>query len=367
MAETKVFRAFVSGDIDIGNVIVVKIDRLTEKTSHIAQFSQEVLRLWSTHDVGQDWPYEEELPLKQLLRGIAASLDGWEDHAWYAERVHEGRQLHALGLGSTSVARKRATLLALALCALLASEDTQLHEHWASFKEEVSTVRKLKAVKIQGSTVKAQKPCTAFSPESEGIRLPEAQLLRKWQGINVPWMPGSSAKPVHMRDLKQAQPISGQTFDEFLRRAKGAFLEESRARHLQPDAGRSFFDITESFRPWLCILAAHSEVEKMVGTGITSCKVVRDRRVQDALVEDTVVFFEVKQQNGSVFGFHSLRRSHQSLQEERLKEDERLAFQLVCRHVEMDLVDQFKADRRPRGWRQDIPDEIPGVQFALWS
>eukprot|EP00438_Fugacium_kawagutii_P035235 Skav227194 [mRNA] locus=scaffold2048:183148:190039:- [translate_table: standard] len=106
----------------------------------------------------------------------------------------------------------------------------------------------------------------------------------------------------------------------------------------------------------------------MAGTGITSCKVVKDRRAQDALAQDAVVFFEVKQQKGSVFGFHSLKRSHQSLQEECRKEDERLAFQLACPNLAMDVVDQFKADHRPRGWQQgDFNPPGPVLAWTLSS
>ena len=360
----KIYRVFVSGSIR--NLIVVLLDKPNENSVWTASFAQAVLNLPSTHNLGEEWPFEDSITLQKLLEEVDLSLAGWSEYAQYIRHQH----FHALGLGPVKRQQERAALLGVTLSALLTYEDPQrafpsFAGRGASFEQEVAMVRQVPVKEVRpamaSNVAAAARPRTAFNivnvkkPTAEhDIKLPEEHLLRRWKGLGFSWMP-ECAVPITMENMN-VEPVSDQIFNASLGEARASFQEEFRkpSKKQHTPKGRFFFDLTRSFPPWPCIVAGHAEKVRIVGEGITSFKVVMDKNITDPVQKAASVFFEAKQQNGEVYSFHSLARSHQTMRWDRTEEDVTLAFQLAGGFgLNLELVRQFKADARPKGWKRD--------------
>ena len=373
----KIYRAFVPGSIR--GILVVALEKPNKNTSHIALFAQHVLNLPSCRDVGSEWPFQDIIPLQRFLEDLHPSLASWSECALYIQhQTTDNGTVHALGLGPDKVLQKRAALLGLTLCALLSCEDAQqaypdFAGEGASFAQEVAMSRKIQVQTIRpqaasSGALPSKRPFTAFDTVSakqstvpEGVKLPEASLLKRWQGIRVPWMPDRPDELLQMKDVKHLERVPEATFMEILSRARASFEEEIRrksGRDRRPDKGRFFFDLTKSFRPWPCIIAAHSERARIVGNGIKSFRLVMDESVPDPSAKGSLLFFEVKQHKGQIHEFHSLARTHETMRRDRTKDDVNLAFQMAfgkgTRSDALgDLVHQFQAEQRRTGWKPD--------------
>ena len=379
----KIYRAFVSGRIP--NILVVVLERPTENSSEIAKFAKHVLKLPTCQNLWEEWPFGD-MPLQQFLEDLHPSLGSWSQYAMYMQHQPGHETVHALGLGPKRVLQEKAALLGLTLCALLSCDDAQraypmFAGHGGSFAHEVAMSRRLPVknfwppvptcvlpVKRPGTTnnIKVEQ-----STVPEGVNLPEASLLQRWQGIRVPWMPDRPDELLQMKDVKRLEPVPEATFMEILTRARASFEEEIRrksGRDRRPDKGRFFFDLTKSFRPWPCIIAAHSERARIVGNGIKSFRLVMDEKMSHLSTGGALLFFEVVQQGGQVYTFHSLTQTHQSMRPLRSEEDVSLAFQMalgqgaVSDALGVDLARQFQTELRPTGWQPDDfnPPDPPG-------
>ena len=372
----KIYRAFVPGSIR--SILVVVLEKPNKNTSHIATFAQHVLNLPSCRDLGGEWPFQDIILLQRFLEDLHPSLASWSECALYIQhQTTDNGTVHALGLGPDKVLQKRAALLGLTLCALLSCEDAQqaypdFAGEGATFAQEVATSRKIqvKTIRPQAASsgaLPSKRPCTAFNMVStkrptapEGIKLPEAALLQRWQGIRLPWMP-DRAQHIHMmKEIERIEPVSEETFQEILVRARAWLEEEVRKKSGKQRGGdkrRFFVDLTKCFLPWPCIIAAHAERASIVGHGISSFKLVRDESVIDPATRGALLFFEVKQQKGHVHGFHSLAKTHQTMRRNRTEDDVDAAFQVAFGNISeaerVGLVRQFRADQRPAGWRPD--------------
>lgn len=384
----KIYRASVPGCIC--NILVVVLERPSENCSQIAKFAQYVLKLPSCQNLWQDWPFEDSMPLQQFLEDLHPSLVGWSHYAMYMQHQQPGHDtVHALGLGPKRVLQERAALLGLTLCALLSCDDAQqAHPMFTgrggSFFHEVAMSSRL-PVKlfwppVPTGVLPAKRPGATnnFKVEQstvpEGVKLPEASLLQRWQGIRVPWMPDRADELLRIKDVKHLEPVPEGPFMEILTRARASFEEEIHRKSWRdrgPGNGRFFFDLTKSFRPWPCILAAHSERARIVGNGISSFRLVMNEKMSHLSTGGALLFFEVEQQGGKVYTFHSLTQTHQTMRPQRTEEDVSLAFQMalgqgaVCDALGVDLVRQFQIEQRPTGWQPD--DFNPPGQVHHWT
>lgn len=385
----KIYRAFVPGSI--GNILIVVLEKANKNTPHIALFAQHVLNLPSCRDIGSEWPFQDIIPLQRFLEDLHPSLASWSECALYIQhQTADNGKVHALGLGAERVLQKRAALLGLTLCALLSYADAQqaypdFAGEGAIFAQEVAMSRKIevKTIRPQAASsgaLPSKRPVTAFDTVSakqptvpEGIRLPEAALLQRWQGIRLPWMPHRADKLLMMKEIERIEPVSEETFMEILVRARALLEEEVRkksGKERRGDKRRFFVDLTKCFLPWPCIVAAHAERTSIVGNGISSFKLVMDESVTDPSTRGALLFFEVKQHKGQVHEFHSLARTHQTMRRNPGEDDVNLAFQVACGKISgalrADLVRQFQAQQRPAGWRQD--DFLrPGQVHQAWA
>ena len=381
----RIYRACVSGSIR--NILVVVLERPTENSSQIAKFAQYVLKLPTCRDYWEEWPFGDSMPLQQFLEDVHPSLGSWSHYAMYMQHQQPGHEtVHALGLGPKRVLQERAALLGLALCALLSCDDApraypMCAGRGGSFAHEVAMSRRLPVknfwppvatgvlhAKLPGATNNVKDIKVEQSTVPEGVKLPEVSLLQRWQGIRVPWMPERPDEPLQRKDLKDLEPVPEATFLEILTRARASFEEIRRksGRDRRPEKGRFFFDLTKSFRPWPCIIAAHSERARIVGNGIKSFRLVMDEKTSNLSTAGALLFFEVEEQGGRVHTFHSLTQTHQTMRPLRSEEDVSLAFQMALgQGAVSDALRQFQSERRPTGWQPD--DFIPPGRVHHWT
>ena len=362
----KIYRAFVSGSI--GDLILVLLDKHNKNSSEIASFAQSVLHVPSTYNLGDEWPIEDVFSLQQLLSEVDPSLAKWSERAMYVQHGH----FHAVGLGRAKRQQEKAALLGLTLQALLCLEDAEEFPAFAgrraTFAQEVTMARRIPVKEIRPPT--ASSLAVAAQPrisvkEDDVVELPEDSLLRRLQGITVPWMPARPG-PLTIEDVS-VEPVSEQIFSQILTQAR-ASLEEELRKQPTPQKGRFSCNL-RSF-PWACIIAGHAEKERIVGKGITSFNVVMDEKMTDPLQEAALVFFEAKQQNGEVYTFHSLERCHQPMRWDRT---EKALTQ--PRPLRDDMLQVLEAKEAPKFYKLD-PATYPAAlkrfshlvqTFTSWS
>lgn len=115
--------SFWFGRNSVELVIVDAEDLKNEATSNFPQAAQQLLQMQNCYDCEKEWPFEEVMGLENLLKQLG---DGC-GFATYLSWLHNGRDSHALGLGSRKKERKHAALLALSVACLLAEGTISCH------------------------------------------------------------------------------------------------------------------------------------------------------------------------------------------------------------------------------------------------
>ena len=155
----QIFRVFVPGKDEIGNVMVVLLESpTTNGYCDISPFAQQVLLLPTVHGLWKDWAFSQALSVEHLLKETDPSLLGFSECFCYMEHAQSGKQqpLRALGLGPQRKLQERAALLGLTLSRLLSCESAEkAYPYYCGagqvFEKEVQKALQMEPIKIRPS------------------------------------------------------------------------------------------------------------------------------------------------------------------------------------------------------------------------
>ena len=79
------------------DLVIVDLKNETETSSNFPKAAQELLQMQNCYDCEKEWPFQEVMGLENLLKQVEDSCG----FVTYLSWLRNGRDLHALGLGSS--------------------------------------------------------------------------------------------------------------------------------------------------------------------------------------------------------------------------------------------------------------------------
>ncbi|CAE7525874.1 unnamed protein product [Symbiodinium natans] len=242
-----------------------------------------------------------------------------EDQAWWLKDWLESRFPEAysyagiykfqgyqvIGMGGTVEHRMRAACVGLGM--LMCKDRSSLPRQWQPVWDEVQHAQWLPTAEIQRFY---DLPTQGFWQNIEG-----------WHADRQRQCPD----PLMCDHLKPSDGITSTVLEELLRSCQPALR-----RQLQLNGNRyTQLDLTHSGRPWHRIIAGHSEMEHIVGPGITHFAVAADPRRLNPFHGEAAIYWVARRVDQSLCAFSCMKRTHDTWKKSRTKQDETMAFRLA--------------------------------------
>eukprot|EP00435_Cladocopium_sp_Y103_P032422 s1612_g8.t1 len=170
--------SFWFGRSSVELVILDAEDLKNETTRDFPSMAQRLLQMQNCYDCEKEWPFEEVMGLENLLN----QLEDRCGHTTYLSWLRNGRDLHALGLGSNKQERKRAALLALSVACLLVEGAISCHPPVLS--KYLAAARTAQVVQLQPAPGQTKESSESW----EWRDRPEAVSKSAWLPVSGSWI-----------------------------------------------------------------------------------------------------------------------------------------------------------------------------------